>query len=190
MSSEQISTAGDAPVSKVRHSRLYYLCHGLLWLFMGLQPVGLLWLLLFPDSLSDVSSDPLWGIRDLAELNLWQRITMTAVGSATVAMMMLAAWNMRTVAMQFARGLFFSALSVQATRRMALLLAFFPLVKMVEQAILSVVMTIDRGPGEKMLVINTSNHDLAALLVGIMMLLFAEALAHAKAQREELEEIV
>ncbi|WCL53533.1 hypothetical protein [Gimibacter soli] len=169
---------------------LYRWTMGAIWFLLVTMPLANLWFWIDP------ASFPGPGISEARQyapetLGAPQRIAGFLITSLSLATILSAMWHIKHLIQAFEAGLFFAEETVSRTSRAARMLFLYIGVALVSKPMLSVALTLHKGPGARELTLTIGDSgEWVGLLVALVLLFFARALEAARRQSDELAEII
>lgn len=168
---------------------------GLAWCVRGLVLLGglgiaalPLWLLLAPaSSLQPVQA--IYGV-DLAalvrnELTAAARWRLAGVTLLPVSLALLALWQLWALFGDYRHGDVFGNRPVRNLRRFGWAMVALAVAEPLSRPLASVALTLDHGPGHRMLVVTLGTHDYALLLCALVFVAIARVMSEAARLAEE-----
>jgi hypothetical protein len=155
-------------------------------MLMMLLPLGLAW------QWAELSADKiasLAGVR-IGALQPWQRVAAFAVNMVPVAFIVFGLARLRTCFRHFACGSFFTPPTIRGLRGFAAAMFGSGLAGLVTPSLLSLVLTVANGPGQRQLVVNVHTGQLLMLLMASLVWIVAAVMARAAAIEEENTQFV
>jgi len=150
--------------------------------------------LLDPDTLVKLGLGEAGGmnLRHLAqgELGIAARARLAGVTLLPVGLGLALLWQLWRLFGEYRRGAVFSPLALACLRRFALLLAALSIVQPLAQALMSVAISWDNPPGQRMLVVSVDSKDYALLLGALVFVAIARVMTEAARVAEENEGFV
>lgn len=120
----------------------------------------------------------------------WQHILMFGVLEWPALLLCMALWQLLGLVNCIKKDLWFNEVCENHCRKFGSLMAWFILAQVLHRTIAVLVITATNPPGEKVLLLQFSSSDLFAAVPALFALVFAQLVSLARAQREELNEIV
>jgi hypothetical protein len=196
MSSRPTALAGasSSPALAQRLSTLARIVRGLALLaFPVLLSVPLLLLLnpqmLFPMGLGETAGMNLAHLAH-GELTLATRVRMAGSSLPVIAVGLALLWQLWALFGEYLRGAVFSARALQCLNRFAWLLLGLALAQPLSQAMMSVAISWDNPPGQRVLMVHLSSNDYALALGALVFIAIARVMTEAARMAEENEGFV
>lgn len=126
----------------------------------------------------------------LGELTAAARLRMALVTLMPVALGLALLWQLWSLFGEYLRGAVFSPRALACLRRFAVLLVALAVVQPLAQALMSVAVSWDNPPGQRMLVVTVNSNDYALLLGALVFVAIARVMTEAARVAEENEGFV
>lgn len=151
-------------------------------------------LLLSPETLLSLGRDPVAGTNLLhlahGPLTLAMRTRMAAVSGLTVATGLWLLWHLWRLFGEYRQGAVFSPRALASLRRFAWGMLALALVQPLSGALMSVAVSWDNPPGQRLVMVALSSNDYALLLGALVFLAIARVMTEAARVAEENEGFV
>jgi hypothetical protein len=186
--------ASSSPALAQRLSTLSRVVRGLALLaFPVLLSVPVLLLLnpqmLFPMGLGQTAGMNLAHLAQ-GELTLATRLRMAGSSLPVIAVGLALLWQLWALFGEYLRGAVFSARALQCLNRFAWLLLGLALAQPLSQALMSVAVSWDNPPGQRVLMVHLSSNDYALALGALVFIAIARVMTEAARMAEENEGFV
>ena len=123
-------------------------------------------------------------------VTLAARMRLAAAGLPTVIVGLASLWQLWSLFGEYLRGAVFSAHALACLRRFGALLVALAIVQPLSQALMSVAISWDNPPGERMLLVAISSSDYALVIGALVFLAIARVMTEAARVAEENESFV
>ena len=101
-----------------------------------------------------------------------------------------AVWRLRTLFGLYAQGMIFTAANIRCLRSFALAVLGFALAKLISGSLMSVALTINNPPGERMLSVSFGSSEVTTLFIGCVFLVISWIMEEGRELAEEQAQIV
>lgn len=150
------------------------------------------WLWIAPEGLrmlgADLSRIESYG--PIEDLPTWQRVGGFLTDAVPAALLVYALWQILLMIKEIEHGRWFEEVSEKACRRAGILMLWGVLAHFLNETVMALILTASREPGQRELVISVSSDQLLGLVPALMALVIAQMLRLARAQRDELNQII
>lgn len=126
----------------------------------------------------------------IEESATWKWVLSAFLSLAATALFVLALVQLHAALRAFEQGAFFTEQTVERFRRIGTLLILYAPASMLRDTLTTLIATLDRPSGERLLSIGFEGEQLFTLLLGLVSWGVAEIFSAARANQQELEEIV
>ena len=123
-------------------------------------------------------------------LALWQQTLVFMLLEWPAILLCMGLWHLLALIGLLRKEQWFDEACEHHCKRFGRLMAWFILAQVMHRTLIVLAITITNAPGERQLTLAISSNDLFAALPALFALVFAQLVAHGRAQREELSEIV
>ncbi len=127
---------------------------------------------------------------DPAALSIGERFAGFMVDIIPTTFLCAGLWQVSRLAGALKAGKFFDAPTISRLHTAGILFILFAIANVIDRALLSVILTIQNPPGERMLALTLELSDIGFLLFGVLFLVLISVFAEGQKQREDLSEIV
>ncbi len=172
---------------------IYLLVSICIWLFIAIQILGIAWHWFLPEALNHFGEPPFLKFSNTVAVpdQSWiQRVLNAVIGYLVAGILIWALLLLRKVSRNLANRDFFSKDTETLIRRAGLLMMVYVPATTLRGAAISVISSWEKPEGERLLNLTVTNWDLISIITGLILLLFARAISHARGQNEELSQIV
>jgi len=184
--------ASPDTIKETSHSGdpLYRWTIGAIWFLLISTPLVYIWFWVDPSTCPrlDIGSACTY---EPATVGAWQRLAGFIITGAPLAATLVAVWHIKRLVTAFESRTFFTEETVRLPRMAARMLFLAIVLAIISRPMLSVALTIHKGPGQRLLEITVGDSgEWVGLLVALVLLFFSRALDAARRQSEELAEII
>lgn len=168
------------------------LLKAIIFLSVVILSVFTVWRWLFPESLSLIDGG--LGLIDeyggMERLSWWQRLAGFATDAIPAALMITALVRLHGLLRAIEVGNWFDEACESAFRSIGHLMLWHALAAWLHDTVLILVLTGANEPGQRVLSVSVASGDFLALIPALMALVIAEMVRRARAQRDELNQII
>jgi hypothetical protein len=193
---EDNSPASSARITSGREfvrDPVYLVVSACIWLFIAGQVFGIAWYWFLPEALNHFGAPPGFKFTNsvaVVDQSWIQRLLNASVGYLVAGILIWALLSLRKVSRNLANRDFFSRNTETLIRRAGFLMIIYVPASTLRGAAISVISSWGKPEGERLLNLTATNWDLISIITGLILLLFARAISHARGQNEELSQIV
>jgi hypothetical protein len=124
------------------------------------------------------------------DLTFAVRLRMAGVTLLPVAISLSLLWQLWCLFGQYRRGVVFSRPALGHLRHFGWLMVALAVVEPLSRALMSVAISLDNPPGQRMLVLTLGSYDYALLLLSLVLVAIARVMAEAARVAEENEQFI
>ncbi len=174
-------------------NKLYMSTKILSGLMINMLAIFQIWLWIDPNSMATIAdtTNVTQYISDPLTLPWWQwSLGFISTGVPT-ACLITVLYSLLNLVRHFETGEWFDNISVTLLRRIGIALIAFTITNFIfDETILTLVLTMTKELGERLIILTLSSYQIIALIGAMLALIIAEAFERAQRQSEELQQII
>ena len=108
---------------------------------------------------------------DIFTLPLWQRVLVSCAAFPSILLEALGFYSLMKLMSFYEKGVYFSEQTARLFRMLGVFIAFGEIAKIIEQLPVSYCLTFMNPPGQRMIAISASNHNLTGIMLALAIIL-------------------